>query len=262
MNNIITQINNEKIWIDDPSILYNNYLAFFPEPNMTRIEQLNAVTRLALYSFILIFIFYGQSSWLYVPVIIIIFILVLYYIYEMDPKGKEKELYRLKGYKYEGYKNIDSNKKIRLESGYYDSNNKLHLGEEYTVNSEDTNKIEYNIDEMNEYNKATCRKPTRDNPFMNAAVTEYNQNKEIPVACNVEDDDIKDNMDKTFNTGLYRDIEDLYDVKNSQRMYYTVPEHDQDKFAKWLYGNTDNCKTNQEKCLINQDIRYNQDNFR
>ena len=132
------------------------------------------------------------------------------------------------------------------------------MGEEYDTFTERTNKnkINYNFDEISEYEKATCRRPTPDNPFMNTPVTQYNK-ENVPVACNSDDDEIKVQIDKNFYKNLYRDVGDLFDVKNSQRMFYTtapVPG-DQTNFANWLYADSNHCKTNQEQCLLYEDLR-------
>lgn len=253
-----TQQNKNIFWLDDPKILYydDNYLKFFPQSQMTRVEQLNAITLLCLYSIILILIFYGFSKWLYIPIIIIILIIVLYNIYKLDPNAKEKELYRQKGEKFD-IVNKEDNKDITIESGFYDSDGKLHLGEEYNAETKKPiKKINYDLNEMQQYEKATCRKPSVGNPFMNTPVTDYNK-ENVPSACNADDEDIKEQIDDTFYTNLFRDVGDLYDVKNSQRMYYTMPPNppDQTTFANWLYSEKENCKVNQVDCLQTEDLR-------
>lgn len=254
-----------KFWLDDPRIFIqnDNYIKFFPQVKMTRIEQLNAITLLCIYTIILILIFYGLSKWLYIPIIVIIFIIILYYIYKNDINAQEKELYRRKGKKYNYNKNninnLDDieNNQIKVVSGYYDSNNILHLGKEYDINSnKNNNKINYDYDEMTQYKNATCKKPTDNNPFMNIPVTDYNTENMISP-CNIENEDIKEQIDNSFYTNLFRDVDDLYDVKNSQRMYYTMPSfpREQKTFANWLYKKKENCKTNQMDCLQVEDIR-------
>ncbi len=260
MDNISSTTKNT-FWTNDPSILYlnDNYLIFFPKYDMTRVEQLNAMTRFCIYALILILIFYGNTKWLFIPLIGLIMIIVLYNIYNNDPKGKEKELYRQKGEKFYSETNNNLGSKYELESGYYDSDNKLHLGKEYTEKSLSNNKkINYDMNEMLEYQKAICRKPTSENPFMNPPITDFNDGDK-PVACNADDEDIKEKINTAFNTDLYRDIQDLFDTHNSQRQFYTIVEaipNDQPGFANWLYGSTSNCKVNQQQCLEYEDLRY------
>ena len=71
---------------------------------------------------------------------------------------------------------------------------------------------------------------------------------------------IKENIERGFNADLYRDINDLYDTKNSQRIWYTTPvtsiPNDQEGFAKWLYKVDKVCKNDQSGCLRYEDLRY------
>ena len=63
-----------------------------------------------------------------------------------------------------------------------------------------------------------------------------------------------------FNKNLFRDVNDLYEKENSQRTYYSTPSttipNDQKSFAEWCYGIPETCKTNQQKCLVYDDLRY------
>ena len=144
MEEVVTSVKKRNIfWIDDPSVLYANdgYLKFFPEFEMTKVEQLNALTRFCIYAIILLLLFYGRTKWLYVPIIGILIIIILYSIYKYDPEGQEKELYRQKGEKFDSVKNThDVDKIYELESGFYDSDGKLRLGQEYTETSSPRNK--------------------------------------------------------------------------------------------------------------------------
>lgn len=257
-------------WLDDPLILFRdgNYLNFIPTKNMTIVEQMNALTTFFLYYAIILLMFGTVNGWMYVPIIGVTFIIVVYYIYYNDDVGKRKELFKRKfpGYvdKLENFKQnnktVVNDTEYELQSGFYDSEGNLLLGQEY---NEKTNKnsgeINYGVNEMLEYQKATCNKSNRNNPFKNPPITDFN-NGDRPVACN-DDDEKMDNImiNENFNADLYRDIQDLYDTKNSIRQFYTVPvtsiPADQTSFAHWLYGENDTCKVNQTKCLRYEDLR-------
>ena len=147
-------------WLDEPSILYRNknYLNFFPQYEMTRVEQLNAITRFCIYSILLLIIFGRNEKWIYIPIIIIILVVIFYNIYLMDPQGREKELYRQKGERFESndISLNDNGLDYDLESGFYDSDDKLHLGQEYTATTKNPyKKIDYDLNEMLDYQKAT-----------------------------------------------------------------------------------------------------------
>lgn len=275
----------------------DGYIKFVPTEDMTRVEQLNAFTRFFIYLIIIIFMFDKTDEFIYVPIIGIIMVIVLFNVFEADEKGKREELLRMKRRKetmtvqtpdlnYRTYQvndngnivtvDIDQEESQRyldqseslsatdydLEAGYYDSDGKLHVG---TFNNavsslKKQNKkedIKYSLDEMRLYELAKCRKPTVDNPFMNPTVDDFNK-EDIPAACNADDEDIRKDMDLKFNADLYRDIEDVFDRKNSQRQFYTVAynvPNDQEAFARWCYKFPATCKTNQERCLRYEDLR-------
>ncbi len=133
-----------------------------------------------------------------------------------------------------------------IESGYIDSNNMLQFKR---TTGEPLSKEDLSY---------TCRKPTINNPFMNPATSEYNT--DAPAACNADDDDIKNEMKRTFNNNLYMDVDDVFEKVNSQRQFYTVPNtgipNDQENFANWLYKSPQTCKESQEQCLRYEDLRF------
>src|SRR5579863_6743477 len=61
-------------WMNDISILWKNgaYLKFVPTSDMTRVEQLNALTRFCLYLIIFLLLFDRTDEFIYVPIIGII----------------------------------------------------------------------------------------------------------------------------------------------------------------------------------------------
>ncbi len=270
-----------KFWTSDLSILFSNgnYMYFIPTPNMSRIEQLNALSRFFIYYFVLLIIFQKNDRHLFVPIIGLIFIIFLNYIYENEPKSRLKEYVKVKSniskknqleseqqeYNADLNKieeNIlqDSNEVLEnVESGYIDSSGDLIINRKQALLKNPKDIINYGPNELMEYQKNVCIKPTSDNPFMNPPVTDFNK-ENIPVSCNADDDEIKNMIDNKFNENLYRDIDDLFDVKNSQRIWYTIPAPsippDQSAFANWLYKNEGTCKTNQNMCLRYEDLRY------
>jgi hypothetical protein len=94
-----------------------------------------------------------------------------------------------------------------------------------------------------------CRRSTKNNPFANRLVTEYG--KELPPPpCDY--DEVKEEIEKNFNDGLFQDVEDVFERQNSQRQFYTHPTGgnppDTHAFAEFLYSNSKNCKTNSAQC--------------
>lgn len=252
-----------KFWTEDPTILFKNgnYTKILPKNTDSRVEQLNAITRLIIYLTIILYsIGVLNEKNIYYPLIILVFLVLFFYVYEYDVAGKRKELIRNKTK--EGMSNInESNESIVLESGVYDSNGDLRVGKFYSHEPPNNAGLDYTMEEYLAHKNATCRIPTENNPFMNPTADEFN-NGEIPKACNIDDEDLPDIKTKQqdfFNKDLYRDMSDLYDVKNSQRQFYTIPHgypNDQQAFAEWLYKTPETCKENNANCLRYEDLRY------
>jgi|TARA_B110000208_G_C11800782_1_gene442139 hypothetical protein len=103
--------------------------------------------------------------------------------------------------------------------------------------------------------KDSCRIPTKDNPFMNPLLTEYGNNVSVNEACTSFDNrGIQKKIDEYFEDGLYKEYSDIFNNKNSQRQFFTVPgrdiPNDQGTFAQWLYGSPATCKEgNMADCL-------------
>ena len=69
-----------------------------------------------------------------------------------------------------------------------------------------------------------CNTPTKDNPFMNLTIKEFNTEKATEEPCDsYNNKGIQRQIDKLFNDGLYRDVNDIFGKQNSQRQFYTVP---------------------------------------
>jgi len=237
--------NQPKIWIENPTIFIKNqgYLNFLPNRTMSKVEQINALTLFLLYVLILLYILESANKYsVGIIVSIIIVMLIIYYAYYNQQE------------KYDG-------EDIDIESGYYDSNNKLRVGRFYSIKENKNPSMDISFEKMQKYLKANQRKPTPDNPFMNPLLTDYNT-ENIPQASNVDDEDIQTEMKLNFNKDLFRDNDDLFDRKNAERIFYTVPggsiPNDQDAFAKWCYGNSETCHNDTRSCYKNKhdDNRY------
>ena len=144
-----------------------------------------------------------------------------------------------------------SNRNVILEAGYIDSDGNYRLGKEYTLDSNDNknnNKLSYELNE--EYKKNNCRKPTADNPFMNVVFSDYLDASNIPEPCN--SDEMQDEIKYLYNSTIYRNIEDVFERENSQRLFYTLPittiPNKQKEFADWLYKTGPQCKENTSNC--------------
>jgi hypothetical protein len=145
-----------------------------------------------------------------------------------------------------------SSRNVSLEAGYIDSDGNYRLGKEYTLqsnnNNNNNNKLSYELNE--EYKKNNCRKPTADNPFMNIVFSDYLDASNIPEPCN--SNKIQDTSKFLYNSTIYRNIEDVFERENSQRLFYTLPittiPNKQKDFADWLYKTGPQCKENSSNC--------------
>lgn len=240
-------------WLNDVTVLYreNNHLNIVPTTNMTRIAQLNAMTRFCVYVVILFLLFDRPAEWLQFPFLFLLFIIILYNIQEIDEESKTKEYMRVLNRKY-----IDND--ISSVNNLDDIDN---FDDSLDSILNPNNKLDY--DDYLKLKKITEKIPTKNNPFMNTLVSDLNKTQDnkqlmsIPLASNVDDSDINnnadqnENIDEKFNEDLYKDVEDLFDKKNSQRQFYTVanqqPE-DQENFARWAYGFPKTCKEDTTRC--------------
>lgn len=299
--NILNDLNNkidcdnkyDKFWLDSPSVLYtnDNYTRFFPKYEMTRREQLNSIARFGIYITLLIILFKQDSFLLFLSLGIIVLTVLIYKTKIFDNLWKNKVFQKIMNIRNDFKDNIEELQDIEFEqdneineppshrellkeereikrddyivkSGKYDSDNNLNLGErqypEERVEREDENL--YSINEIIDYERNTCRRPTADNPLMNTPAIDYG-NQDIPVACNANDDEIKDEIVTSFNKDLFRDIDELFDKENSQRQFYTVPNtavpNNQRAFAESLYKLPTEtiCKEDQNACYRWEDLR-------
>jgi len=279
----------EEFWVVDWQELFinNNYLKFFPTFEMTRIEQLNAITRFTLYFTILVLMFDINHKWLYLSVAIILIIVIIYYINLSDKSGNDKQLVKIldmrkkqktddtekikEQLKHDGEENFDIDidteneiKNYELETGFIDSNGDLFTGKKYKMQkySDKNQESLFTVDEMEEFKRNTCKVPTKNNPFMNTNITDFN-NGDKPVACNSYDEDIKEDIKVNFNHQLFRDVDEIWERVNSQRQFYTIPNtavpNNQIEFAKWLYKIPYTCKENPAygRCLRYENIKFN-----
>ncbi len=105
--------------------------------------------------------------------------------------------------------------------------------------------------------KNKCQMPNINNPYMNVLMT---QSQERLPACDSRDKEVSELTDKYYKFNLYQNAEDIFDKKNMERQFYTMPSstipNDQNEFINYLYKNKSNCKTNTEMCLPYEDKRY------
>jgi len=281
--------NKKKFWLENPEIIFKDYLDIIPNKNMNEIEIYNSIFRFCLYLIIILLIFYNKNKYLktyiYICLCFIIITIILYYVKINDDtkinKTIEEPIKGIEGFENNTFENNEdnyfeqfdlnnnkniirrniinddmediNNKNYEVEVGYYDSDNKIRFNRTTGKINKDKTPFIHNIN-------YSCKKPTKDNPFMNPDIDDYKK-KEPVVACNTDDEDIPEQITKSFNEDMYLNFDDTFEKKNFQRQFLTspnttIPNH-QTEFAEWLFKTDEICKENQEKCLKYTDIRYN-----
>ena len=293
-------------WLEKPMILINTFNKFIPTKNMSTLQQMNAITLFCIYALILLKVVDLDNKFttaLFIGIIIILIFIYInrYKIYnssqdeshnisqdnldntnlksilKQNQSSSDNDSFydKINNDNAKNATKIDYGKKskkvnfvkdISVESGYYDSDDVLRLGE---FRAEENRNTE--LDEMvaktslqNQHllnqNREPTIDPTGDNPFVNPLLSDFN-NDTFPYAVNADDDELKDKINLTYNKDLFRDLTDIFDIKNAERQFYTVPggaiPNDQNKFAQWCYNTPSTCKEDTRQCnLIPTDIRY------
>ena len=245
-------------WFNNINVLYenDNYLDFIPQKNMTRDEQLNSIVRLCIYVFIILVLFEVKTYYLY-PFYVICLTILFHQINKNTTQQNANNAENFNNIERDKIYDVDSQNYV-VQSGYYNSDNHLELGEYYDSHKNTPVKTV----------SKKCRKPTYDNPFMNPSILDFNvpdENREIyDEACYDTLNSgcpVTTEVDKTFREDLFRDVGDLYNARGGERQFYTVPStaipNDQHGFAQWLFGDTGTCKSDLSKCYPLENLRTN-----
>lgn len=132
------------------------------------------------------------------------------------------------------------------------------LGITYIINIKKNGSLEVTDrfeDMISDYDsKSKCRVPTKENPFMNTAVTDYGKpsfDKACPSYNNIG---VQNRINELYNDGIYIDFKDIFNRNTGKRQFMTMPNtqvpNNQGEFGKWLYGKPPTCKEgNSIACL-------------
>ena len=126
-----------------------------------------------------------------------------------------------------------------------------------TKGSANLSEIDMMIDEIN---TDVYRIPEIDNPMMNQNTFDLYENKKaIPTYNNPG---VKRKVEETLDSQVFKDSNDLFNRRNSQRQWYTMPNTEamnkQTEFAKWCYMTPPTCKEgNGLQCANNLHPRLN-----
>lgn len=235
MNNI----NDIPFWLNDPNILFKNLYLIVPTNNMTTNQYLNTLTRLSIIILILMVIFKFMTSALFIPILFIIFIILYYY------KITKDNIYENT---YENMNNHRNRYKNQCRKPSFKNPMMNHLQTDYNTG--------FDYDDLNNttlrgYNDIDLTEQEKKN-------LKFNPNVVNPVPCNSDNEVIQDNLNFRFSQDMYKDFEEVYDKKNSQRQFFTIPHYvpnDLEGFGKFLYDFPPTCKEDQSRCLRYQEYR-------
>lgn len=95
-------------------------------------------------------------------------------------------------------------------------------------------------------------RPTADNPFMNANLTDIQDNPDRPPAADITRKDVRNEVNSAFaqTSNMYMDTSDAFDLVQSQRNFYTVPEDDHAGLLRFLGKNAKSGKELSEKYVV------------
>lgn len=241
-----------KFWLKNPSILLKDYYRIVPNLNAPINDTLNVLSRLLIYFIIFGYIFKMKNDYMITAIFLLSIIILLYTLDVNDNTKPNKVLENT------GIKTNNSDGVI----GHYDFNGDLVFSEPEMVLTDKTNEGSNNIytyEELREFEKNNCQRPTTNNPFMNKTIYDYNSGN-IPKACNLNDDEVLSEVQMRFDETMYKNMDERFSLYNTRRQFYTKPTNLQDtnttKFAQWLYGVDKTCKTDNE-CFKYDDLRHN-----
>lgn len=99
--------------------------------------------------------------------------------------------------------------------------------------------------------KRACSMPTKENPYMNVLVSDYNEFPNKPQACNINNREVKKAI-KHNEDDVYQDVEDVFNRNVNSRQFYTNPvtsiPNKANEFAHWLYNTGTTCKERSIAC--------------
>jgi hypothetical protein len=289
----------DTFWIYKPNIIWEKYYEILPRKDMSRIEQMNTISRFLIYLIILTVLFDRNSILLLLSLTALILIIIVYFINKTDIIGVGKDIAKESKSEIEKYtedknkctskecenikmlnKNLkdniinksivniynnakdkitkttgltDKGDNIIVESGYIDGDGNYRIGKNNSkVEPLTKDKPTISYDKNKYYVDNTCRKPTADNPWTNIVFSDYLDAGKLAEPCNVDDSEIQQSMQNKYNSTIYRNVSDVFERENSQRIFYTVPittiPNKQTEFANWLYRTGPTCKENSNNC--------------
>lgn len=230
----------DPVWYENVGILSQKYDEFFPTKSQSDEERLNSMVRLIAYASVAVYVINFNVKYLAFGLISVA-LLTFTYKYNktyardtgmdaaadrpMERRGRSMTVRRGQP----GERAYPTTKTVR-EPSYAN------------LRPKDVRRA-----------RVQCSRPSADNPFSNMTVGELVRSPGRAPACSYDDAGVAEEMRRGFNRGLFRNLDDVYEVENSQRQFYTLPvttsAPDTIAFAQFCYGTRgETCKETPWKC--------------
>ena len=203
---------DEKFWLEDPCILFNNFCDFNPFKSINKSNlstNFNSYTRFIIILMIILYSATKEKQYIYGGLFLIIVIVILNYLFVKD-SFESIDMYNLMKKQQNNISNSANNllKEAQLPrrtSDYYNTS--------VPVN----------------------------NPLKNVPITDYGKEQEYSKATLSTGGDTS-----SFVKGKMFQTQSDYVFDTSTRQFYTMPNttvpNDQSSFSNWLYGTENICK--------------------
>ena len=244
-------------WIDNPNVLLNNnYITqIWPTVSMSRVEKLNAITRLIIILMVLGYFFTRRITIIITGIVAIVIIIFLYYSKKSNINNKKQ---------IEGFNLLEhTNKKIDSQKYTMPCKNNPLMNVLPTQINEDPNRKPaapaYNKTVIKEINKKTVdmiddnyNSMSNNNILKKFKKTLNNDNntKTTKISEKLFADTCT-GMDTRYNNITFNDsMQRFYSTANTQ-----IPNN-QKGFAEWCYGGMSSAKEGDSTALINNAPPY------
>ena len=240
-------------WIDNPNVLLNNkYITqIWPTVSMSKVEKLNAITRIIIILMILGYIFTRKITIIITGIIAIVVIIFLYYSKKTNVNKGKKQV--------EGFSFLESSNKVVDPQKYTmpTVTNPLMNVLPTQINEEPNRKSAapaYNSSVIKEINKKTVDMIDNNYNSMsnNNIINKFKKtlnNKNNTKTSKISEKLFADTctgMDTRYNNITFNDsMQRFYSTANTQ-----IPNN-QKGFAEWCYGNMPSAKEGDPTALIN-----------
>lgn len=216
------QQNKLLFWSDDPNILFNtSYITeFFPTPNMSFEQKLNAVSRGIIVLSLFLFFISKNIRFILVGFITLGVIWFIYYKQTLETNN-------------ENFSTFSANKNIEIPDNLFSQ-------------TQEHNPLQNVL--LNDYENPSQKKPAPPSYTDHTKNEVLDQTKKLIDSMNPEQPKI--------STKLFKSLEDNLAFEQSMRPFYSNPSttipNDQNAFAEFCYGSMVSCKEgNQLACTRN-----------